>query len=72
MKKLNFSSRSSWQQGCSWGQTNFDKRFDGYVEELATPCQVYGLDGMSIGCEAIWDTGAEDSVISPDVAKKLK
>ena len=49
----------------------FEKRFDGYVEELATPCQMYGLDGMSIECEAIWDTGAEDSVVSPDVAKRL-
>ena len=49
----------------------FNNRFDGYVDELSTPCKVFGLDGLSVDCEAIWDTGAEDSVISQDVAGKL-
>ena len=49
----------------------FNKRFDSYVEELATPCKIFSLDGLSADCEAIWDTGAEDSVISQDVAKEL-
>ena len=49
----------------------FCKRFDGYVDEIVTSCQVYNTDGAYVNCEATWDTGAECSVISDTLVKKL-
>lgn len=49
----------------------YTKRFEGYVDELLTQCNVYSLDGRCAECEAIWDTGAECTVISRDVARSL-
>lgn len=49
----------------------FSKSYDSYVDELQTSCKVFSLDGHSLECEAIWDTGAECTVLSREVAKKL-
>ena len=53
-------------------EKHFFAKYETYVEELVTPCKVFGVDGQSVDCEATWDTGAEDSIISQDVAKRLK
>ena len=47
------------------------RKFYDYVDELLTPCKVFSLDGRHIDCEAIWDTGAECTVISREVARTL-
>lgn len=49
----------------------FRHTYPDYVDEINTPCKVYSVMGSATGCEAIWDTGAEHTVISKDVAKKL-
>ena len=50
----------------------FRKTFAEYVDELNTPCKVFSPAGQTISCDAIWDTGAEQSVISKEIAVNLK
>ena len=51
--------------------STFHKAFSEYVDELNTPCKVYSPAGQGIVCEAIWDTGAEQTVISKEIAARL-
>jgi hypothetical protein len=50
----------------------FTTDFGGLVNEIATAAQVESLQtGESINARAVWDTGAQMTVITSDLARKI-
>ena len=52
--------------------TTFKKDFPDIVEAVVTECDIFSPDGYRVHTDnALWDTGAETTVISSRIVKKL-
>lgn len=51
----------------------YKKEYPALVEDLMTECDIYTTDGRKFHTErAIWDTGADTTIISSRIVKELK
>lgn len=66
---MNFSVKSSRAQTMA----TYKKEYSYLVEDIVTECDIYSADGHKFHTErAMWDTGADTTIISSRIVNELK